>query len=215
MMAETGDVLGRTAALMGGNAVRAGLALTLLTALGFLIDSGLISADAADSLNFPASIATLVLQYWLTRSLLDELGFELSPKSRILAFVGLGIVAGLGILLGLVLLVIPGLVLVARWSIATPLLLGSDRGIFASLEQSWRQTSGFTWPILTSFLVIYLPGVAVAAVGFALMETASVAYGAVLVANLVLNASLIAGWHASVAIFTLINASPRVAEVFE
>jgi hypothetical protein len=215
MTSEFGDIMSRTIVLLRTNAARAALALAVMAGLGFLIDSGVTSEERANGLTFIASIATLILQYWLTRGLLAELGFEVSQNSRIIALFGLGIVTGLGIALGFVLLVIPGLVLFARWSIATPLLLTSNEGVFACIEQSWRQTKGYAGPIIASFLVIYLPGLGLFFAGVWLAETSGLSHTGIIAMNLMLNASLIAGWHASVAIFTLLHSSPRVAEIFE
>jgi len=214
-MGELGEILSRTAMLARAGAGRVALALVLMVGPGFLIDSGATSEQGANGLILLTSVVNFFLQYWLTRALLADLGFEVPQRSRLLAFLGVSMVTGFGISLGLLLLVIPGLVLIARWSIALPLLLSSDAGVFASIEQSWRQTRGYVWPIIASFLIIYVPGLALYFGGVWLVSTSGLSYPGILAMNFVLSASLIAAWHASVAIFTLLNSSPRMAEIFE
>lgn len=183
-----------------------------MTGLGTLIDS---DPSSANNLNMLNTGLTLGLQYWLTRSLLVELGHPVSGSPRGFAFIGLGIVGGLGILLGMVLLVIPGLILLVRWSISVPCLLASDEGVFDNLRRSWDQTAGHFWPILISFLVIYGPALGVVILGGMMMElTEQRLVGSVLM-NAALSGALVAGWVASMAIFTMLNQSPTVADIFE
>ena len=145
---SAGDILRGTADLLRRGAVRAGVAVAVMTSAGAAINSGMIAIDYADAADFLLTIFILVMQYWLTKAMLRDLRGEALAASRFAAFVVLGVVTTTGILLGLVLMVVPGIVLMVRWSIAVPILLGSDDTIFAALGRSWRDpraSSGRSW----------------------------------------------------------------------
>jgi hypothetical protein len=72
---------------------------------------------------------------------------------RFVSIIGWGVLATVGFLVGLMLLVIPGFVLLLRWSIALPILLIEERGAVESLDRSWQLTAPF-WR-----LAIAVPGV--------------------------------------------------------
>ena len=221
MSGKFGDILTRTSQLLGANATRVAPALLILVAGGMVLDSGLAGEGAEGAVYFAVSMATLAAQYWLTRAALRDLGYGVAHRSRFLAFFGMSVVYTVGVLLGLILVVVPGIILLARWAIGAPALLASGDGVFDCLARSWRETGQHFWPILGVLAAIYLPGwlaFVLFAPGF---EVVTVSFGssafwlAVGASNLALNAALIAGWYASVAIFTLINPSQRVAEIFE
>ncbi len=71
-------------------------------------------------------------------------GYSFKPREptrgRYPSAFGLSLVWFLGVGGGLVLLVVPGLVLLVRWSVSTPVLLAEDLGILESLRRSWQIT---------------------------------------------------------------------------
>lgn len=209
---EVGEILRATRRLLPVDPLMAVFAAVLLSGLGFLFDAGIVTNS---SFNLVISGATIAFQFAITRRLLDRMGYPLPGKPRGLAFVGLGIVAGLGIVLGLLLLVVPGLILLVRWSLSTPILISSEQGVFDSLRDSWHGTKGHFWAIVVSLIVVYLPGIALFIAGVIAAELSGSAYAGYLVANLAFNTAMVGGWIATVAIFSLLNQSPAVAEVFE
>jgi uncharacterized membrane protein len=66
---------------------------------------------------------------------------------------------------GLLLLIVPGLLIGARLSAATPLIVGERHGPIAALERSNQLVRGRTWPVVGAFVVVLLVGVAVGAPG--------------------------------------------------
>ena len=209
------DLLGGTFRLLRRGAPRAGIALLILAALGIVIDSRMAGPEWEGLLNLFASVLVIVAQYRVTRLLLGDLAGEMPTGGSIGAFIVLGIMSGLGILLGLLLLVVPGIVLFVRWSIAVPILLDTGDGVTDSLRRSWHDTEGCFWPILVTYLVLYGPAVAAAALGYALATWNPDNLAGVVVANLALNGGLIVGWHAAVAIYSHFQSPPSIAAVFE
>lgn len=75
---------------------------------------------------------------------------------------GINILAGLGALLGLILLIVPGIFLAVAWSMALPIRIAGQPGVGAALEKSFALTRGSRWMIFAIWLVL----VAVAIVAF-------------------------------------------------
>ncbi|HEV2866589.1 MAG TPA: glycerophosphoryl diester phosphodiesterase membrane domain-containing protein [Allosphingosinicella sp.] len=156
----------------------------------------------------------LVAQYWLTAAALDQLDLRSASRPRFLAFFLVGIVTSLGILVGLVLLIVPGLVLMVRWWTAVPTVIASDIGVYAAIDESWRATEGGFWPILAFFLLLYVPPL-VAAAGGTMIETliGEPLVGS-LIANLLSNGGAVVGWHGAVAVYSTTQPRADVSDVF-
>jgi hypothetical protein len=80
----------------------------------------------------------------------DDLAGE--PRQRVLAFVGLAIVIGLGTGLGFVFLIIPGLICMARWAAAPAYLIAEGQGVFEAAGKSWEDLRGNTTPVVLAIL---------------------------------------------------------------
>lgn len=212
MSGKVDDIFGLTLRLILVGWPRVALCVATLATLGFLVDSGLIT-DV--SWNLLISAFMLALQYWLTRTLLADLGYGLSERPRGFAFVGLSMVTGLGIVLGFVLLIAPGLILLARWSVSLPWLLSGDEGVFESMRRSWDQTADHVLPVVAVFLIIYLPGLAVYGGGGWVLEASGSPFLVAAAMNWALSLSQVVAWVVSVAIFALLNESLTLSEVFE
>jgi hypothetical protein len=74
--------------------------------------------------------------------------------ARILPIFGMLIVAGLGILIGVMLLVIPGYMLMIAWYVALPVVVVERLGPVASLRRSAELTKGHRWKIFGIIIVI-------------------------------------------------------------
>lgn len=75
------------------------------------------------------------------------------------------ILLSLGIGIGFLLLVIPGLILMTIWAVTVPALVVDDAGIFGAFGRSANLTEGSRWPIFGLFLLAW---VAMIVVGFIL-----------------------------------------------
>lgn len=77
---------------------------------------------------------------------IGELISEAVPFLGVL--LGTAIIAGLGILVGLVLLVIPGIFLMVAWSFATIVVITEDLSFTDALKRSWEIVQGNWWRLL-------------------------------------------------------------------
>jgi hypothetical protein len=67
----------------------------------------------------------------------------------------------LGILGGLILLILPGLVIMARWMLAGTLVIARGDGAKQSLGESWERTRGAEFSILVALLALVIGPIAV------------------------------------------------------
>lgn len=74
--------------------------------------------------------------------------------SAALPLFGLAILEGLGVALGIVLLLIPGLILATVWSVAVPALVVERTGVFGAFNRSGDLTRGHRWAVF-GLMVVY------------------------------------------------------------
>lgn len=99
------------------------------------------------------AILAVIGQYLLWEAVLRSLGFaeDMGPK-RILAFFGQAILTGLCVGFGFLLLIVPGLIFMARWSAAPAYLIGERQGVIEAMGSSWDQIRGNTTPIVLAII---------------------------------------------------------------
>lgn len=85
----------------------------------------------------------------------------------------------LGVWFGTIALIVPGIMLMIRWSVAVPALVGERRGIFGSMKRSAELTRGHRWSIfglsIVALILMWIIGAVSAAVTASLNGGASVA----------------------------------------
>jgi hypothetical protein len=209
-----GDVFGRTVELVRANAA---LFLVMMAIMVVVSSAGdILLGDESAMLSLPIGIASLFVQYETTRRLLAHEGLMFGEMGRIrfLALFGLCFVTNAAILLGLLALVLPGLYLMARWSISVPVLIGDDVGINEAMGTSWERTRAHALPIAAVFTLVFLPVFAIAIMLGALTEISQAGAAALSIAlNLVVYAGVVFGWFVSVAIHAML--APREAQLAE
>ena len=67
-----------------------------------------------------------------------------------------GFLAEIGIAIGLVLIIVPGLILFTFWSLIVPSIVLGGEGIFGSFGRSWRTVRRYAWPVFGTYLLVFL-----------------------------------------------------------
>lgn len=90
----------------------------------------------------------------------------------ILPLIGFGILAGIGIAIGFVLIIIPGLILLTFWSVGAPAIVVEGIGPIDAFGRSWRLVRGEAWPVfgvlLLTFLIVVVVEAVLGAIGAAI-----------------------------------------------
>lgn len=128
----------------------------LLSSGGFLL--GLLSAALG-----------LIATFWYqgmvveaTRDILDgrrdhTIGSLFSSASPFIApLIAVGILAGIGIAIGFILLIIPGLFLLTIWAVIVPVIVVERAGVFDSFGRSRQLVRGSGWQVFGVIVVIFL-----------------------------------------------------------
>ena len=84
--------------------------------------------------------------------------------SRFWPIIGLAILEWLGIMVGFLLFIVPGIMLAVRWSAALPACVVEGLGPLASMGRSAQLTKGHRWKIFGIFILILIIGVLVFAI---------------------------------------------------
>jgi hypothetical protein len=158
-------------------------------------------------------LAGLVPQVLLTERALWRLGLMQVDYGKRPSFLprafGQSFVAGAAIILGLVLVVIPGLVLLARWSVSLPAMIARNEGIMDSLGSSWQLTANRFWLCLSSILLCWIP-----LVGLVVVVFYTAAFPLLLesvVTETLLSIAILLSWFTSVALYAEIITSKKTA----
>lgn len=204
------DIFTRLGELMRENAGTAMACLVGLVGVNIALD-----LTIGDSGALPAGIASLVAQYALIRTALDRLGLrDETGRNGLGAFWGVNILSGIGILLGYVLLVIPGIFLSARWSMSSAVLLAEDQSVSGALGESWALTRPNLWPILAVLLVIFVPAGLVGGGIFALLIDVLPLLSSLILYVLMFSA-FVSSWLLSVALYSLLRpGQDHLSEIF-
>jgi len=104
----------------------------------------------------------------------------------ILPLLGFSILAGIGVAIGLILIIIPGLVLLTFWSLGAPAIVAERIGVFDAFGRSWNLVRGNAWSVFGALVVVTLIWLVI---GFILVAIANpIGNGAIVVANVIAGA---------------------------
>jgi hypothetical protein len=119
---------------------------------GFMINAnaGLTSA----LFELAAAIASVVAGYWLLTRMLVARGRFRDGDGRFWHYLGMSILSGIAMVVGFLLLIVPGTILMVRWSAASGFVIDGREGVTDSLAASWRATKGHSWAIFFAGLII-------------------------------------------------------------
>jgi hypothetical protein len=211
-----GVILSRNWQLLSENAAAVAITVVVLAAIDALTNHAPYNLLVSSVASFAAYFVNL-------NKALHRLGRDFGGRGRpaMGALIGLNFLTGLGIMIGFVLLVVPGIVLAVRWSIAGPILLGDDKGVSEAIADSWEETAGRFWPIFGAGVVIIVLGIVTVVLLVALFAAVasllgtSAAMTEEVVVDIAVQAFMVSLWYQSVAIYAL-KRSPteELQEVF-
>jgi hypothetical protein len=167
---KIGSIVDKTLGVLEINAVPALIYVLVLTAVSVPITYASVGSTAPLQLaggQLLRNAISIVCGYFLLVAMLRRTGLQSQTGGdTLLPFIGQSIIASLAVLVGMIALIIPGLFLMARWSIAQPLLVARGDGVMASLGESWDRTKGNELSIFTAAMaVVLLPIVVIIATG--------------------------------------------------
>jgi hypothetical protein len=136
------------------------LITAILTALLSL--AGVAGAIIGAVISFAA---TYVVQASLIKAVQDvrdgRADLDLAETVRaagpfILPVIGASILAGIGITIGFILLIVPGLILLTFWCLIVPFIVLGGSGVFDSFRNSWRTVRGYAWNVFGTYVLVFL-----------------------------------------------------------
>jgi hypothetical protein len=174
---DIGRVIQRLFAVLGRNAASFGLAAVLFSAIPqaivMSVTIGLRAAAGAGAFNLGLSawsllgslitaIGSVLLQGILIFGTVSDLNGRRPSLAEMLQvalrvalpLIGVALVTGIGVVLGLILLIVPGIILALMWCVATPARVVEPIGVIDALSRSQALTRGHRWIILGLWVLI-------------------------------------------------------------
>jgi len=184
---EVGKVLSETFSTYGANfGTLVGGALAIFVVAGIL--EGFMRDEGGIILSLVAALVSLIANALYTGfvvSLVQDvrdgrrdftMGQLVSSASHaIWPLIGAGILAGIGIVIGFVLLIIPGLFLLTIWAVISPAIVVERTGVLGSFGRSHELVRGDGWPVFGALVVGFLITAVAGAIATAIGAGTSVA----------------------------------------
>ena len=77
------------------------------------------------------------------------------------ALIAFGLLFGIGVTIGFILLIVPGLVLITFWCVGAPAIVIEGAGPIEAFGRSWRLVRGDAWSVFAALIVILLIAIAI------------------------------------------------------
>ena len=139
---------------------------------------------------FIAVVVSFIGAFWLQGALVEAINDVRDGRAdlsigetfgrvapRLGPIVGVSILAGLGIVVGLALLIVPGLYLLTIWSMIIPAVVLERKGVFEAFGRSRELVRGNGWPvfgvIVSTILLLIVTGIVLGIVLSFLPDTAA------------------------------------------
>jgi hypothetical protein len=192
--------------------IAAAIGVVPVVALGMLGDLG--GKGMLPLSFFGASVTSFALHYILTRRAMRAGGLlATDAPGNVGGLFLLNLVSSLGISLGFILLIVPGVWLYARWIAAVPILFAEEMTPSQAMAVSASRTRPLLGPIILAVAILYVPFVAAFIASIALPEEVLVVTGVSLAINSGITISQVASWYMAIAAYRAIRPEP-VAAVF-
>ena len=212
-----GRIIGETVNQTAENLIPGAIFVAVLTVAGSIAEWIMLRGDEAPPIAPVLQLAVAGLSFFGMYLLLEFMlrmsgqhSYE-GPR-RFLGYLGQSIVIGLCFVLGLILLILPGLVVMARWSLAQPLLVGRGVGAMDAVGMSWKMTAGHTTQIVVAILVLLVAiGVPTFLITFAFYDDSLFM---IVLAQLLTNSLTVIGTAFVSALMLLIEPDAGYSEVF-
>lgn len=165
---------------------------------------------------FLASVASFFIAYHFLAYLLraEGLADTALQGQRYASMFGVMLLATLGIVAAMTLLIVPGLYVAARWSLAQALVVGEGLGTTEALRESWRRTASAVWPLAGTYFLITVASIIVMIfarrlAGYSLIDPdAARALGGIIASGLTSGLSSVLSVCFAVSTYRLVGRSP-------
>ncbi len=101
-----------------------------------------------------------------------------SVSPIMLPLIGIAILYALGVALGFIALIVPGLILLTIWAVAAPVAVVERPGVFASFSRSQQLVKGNGWPVFATIFIVFVMvlvfGMVAGAIGAGLGEAGQI-----------------------------------------
>jgi hypothetical protein len=174
---DIGGVIGETFRTYGAQAgLILGAALVIFLPIAIL--DGFIENEGGFLLSIVGTIVSIVATYWFQGMVVQAVrdiqdgrrDFTLgelfsSVQSVVGTLIVVGILAGIGIAIGFVLLIVPGLILLTIWAVIGPAVVIDRTGVFGAFGRSRELVRGHGWAVFAVIVFFFI----IIAIGHALV----------------------------------------------
>jgi hypothetical protein len=208
---KIGTIIDKTLGVVERAAVPALIYFVALTVLdGAIGYFGLTMTAPLQAVSFALlkTLVGIVCAYLFLDAMIRRTGLRSRTGGDVfLTYLAMSILSALGVLAGFILLVFPGLFMMARWSLAQPLVVARGDGVMQSLGESWERTRDNEFQILAAVLLFLLPSIVITLLCIIMLGRASVV--GTVITQVASSASSVLTLAMGVALYGLIVGAPK------
>jgi hypothetical protein len=141
----------------------------LLVFIPVAIINGVLRDEGGVLLALCATVVGLIATYWFQGMVVEAVrdmqdgrrDFDLGGLFRsvlpvLAALIGAGVLAGIGIAIGLILLIVPGLFLLTIWAVLAPVIVVERAGVFEAFGRSRELVKGNGWQVFGVIVLLFI-----------------------------------------------------------